>query len=382
MAIERMPITPEVLTWARERLGYTLDALAVKRKDFRKVAEWETGESRPTYRQLEKLANELWLPVAVFFFPEPPETPKIEETFRTLGSAHFAEIPPPIRLLMYKARAFQKGLAELNQGRSPAERQFVRDFLDNTNDPTNAVSARIREFLGVSLDEQFGWRNYDTALKAWRSAFYRVGVTVFKDAFGADEFCGFSLFDDEFPVIYVNNSNAKSRQIFTLFHELAHLLYRTSGVDRQGGFEQRLSREYSQIEQSCNALANAILVPDSELDCVIRAAEEPRVEADRLAKRFSVSREVIYRNFLDRGLIAQHEYESAAREWAAQIKKVRRPGGDYYRTKIRYLGEEYIELAFQRFYEDRIDEDELANYLAMKPKNLEKLEDKLLESST
>ena len=76
------------------------------------------------------------------------------------------------------------------------------------------------------------WRKDDTALTAWRSAFYRVGVTVFKDAFGADEFCGFSLYDEEFPVIYVNNSNAKTRQTFTLFHELAHLLQSTSGVDR------------------------------------------------------------------------------------------------------------------------------------------------------
>ena len=43
---------------------------------------------------------------------------------------------------------------------------------------------------------------------------------------------GFSLYDAEFPVIYVNNSNPNERgRYFTLFHELGHLLYRTSGVD-------------------------------------------------------------------------------------------------------------------------------------------------------
>lgn len=381
MTVDRMAITPEVLTWARKRAGYRLEELATK-PNLGKIADWESGRLGPTYRQLEKISKTLELPMAVFFFPEPPDLPTIEETFRTLGSAHFDEIPPPVRLLMYKARAFQKGLAELNRGRNPAERQFVRDIKHNPNDPIDSVSAHIREFLGVSLDKQFEWRDGDKALKAWRRAFYCVGVTVFKDAFGADAFCGFSLFDDEFPVIYINNSNAKSRQIFTLFHELAHLLYRTSGVDLQGGFEHRLAEEYVQIEQSCNTLANAILVPDSALDNEIQAFAEPRVEAERLAKRFSVSREVIYRNFLDRGLIAQSEYESAAKEWTTKIRKGRRPGGDYYRTKIRYLGEEYIELAFRRFYQDRIDEEELASYLAIKPKNLEKLEDMLLEGST
>ena len=129
MAIERMPITPEVVTWARERLGYSLDALIVKRSDFKRIAEWESGESQPTYRQLEMLAKELWLPVAVFFFPEPPETPKIEETFRTLGSEQFDEIPPSIRKLLYKARAFQVGCRELS-GRNPAPRQrhIIRDL--------------------------------------------------------------------------------------------------------------------------------------------------------------------------------------------------------------------------------------------------------------
>ncbi len=75
------------------------------------------------------------------------------------------------------------------------------------------------------------WRNIDEALKEWRQAIYRVGIFVFKDAFREERFSGFSLYDDVFPIIYVNNSAAKPRQIFTLFHELGHLLFHTSGID-------------------------------------------------------------------------------------------------------------------------------------------------------
>ena len=382
MAAERMPITPAVLTWARERAGYELDELAAKRNQFKRIAAWERGEPGPTYRQLELLAKDLWLPIAVFFFPEPPDLPPIEKTFRTLGSAQFGEIPPLVRLLLYKARAFQNGLFELNQGRNPADRHIIRDMTSGNGESIISPAARIRDFLGVSLDEQFKWSNEDTALKTWRSALYRVGVTVFKDAFLVDEFCGFSLFDEEFPVIYVNNSNAKTRQIFTLFHELAHLLHRTSGVDRQGGYEHDLSPDHARVEQRCNALANAILVPASALDQEIRMGRPLRDEAARLAKRFKVSREVIYRNFYERELISQPEYEAAVAEWASQAHKPKNPGGNYYRTKIRYLGEEYIELAFKRFYQDHIDEEELADYLAIKPKHLDKLEDTLLEGTS
>ena len=374
-----MPITPEVLTWARERAGYKVDDLAAK-SGFAEVADCERGQSKPTYPQLEKIAEILQLPVAIFFFPEPPDWPPIEETFRTLGSEQFAEIPPVIRLLLHKARAFQLGLSELNDGRSPAARLITRELKLRDDEPIEAAAARIREFIGVSLADQYGWRDEDTAFKAWRSAFYRVGVTVFKDAFGADEFCGFSLYDVEFPVIYVNNSNAKTRQVFTLFHELAHLLHRTSGVDMTRNFRQSLPADESQIEVKCNQLAALILVPEEEFNLARTPGRIDRSEASGLAKRFSVSREVIYRKFLDRNWIIQAEYEAATREWAEQLAitpKIK-PGGNPYRTWLTYLGEEYVTLAFRRYYEERIDDEELADYLGIKPKYIDLLEETLL----
>ena len=375
MAVERMPITPEVVTWARERLGYTLDALAVKRKDFKKVAEWESGESRPTYRQLEKLAQELWLPVAVFFFPEPPETPKIEETFRTLGSEQFDKIPPSIRKLLYKARAFQVGLSELSEARNPTHNHIIRDLKLDVDEELSNATTRVRDYIGITLEHQFSWNDNDEALKIWRSALFTVGVTVFKDAFKTDDYSGFSLYDDEFPIIYVNNSNAKARQIFTLFHELAHLLFHTSGVDNDSAFRFVLPKEYSRIEMRCNAFAGAFLVPDDAFDRVLRQEADPESEARRLSRMFCVSRDVILRKYRDRQIISPQEYSETIAAWRHEARPSATGGGNYYRTKIAYLGEEYIELAFRRLEENKIDEEELADYLAVAPKNLDKLED-------
>lgn len=375
MTVERMPITPEVVTWARERLGYTLDALAVKRKDFKKIAEWETGESRPTYRQLEKLAKELWLPVAVFFFPEPPETPKIEETFRTLGSEQFAEVPPSIRKLLHKARAFQVGLSELSDGRNAAHTQIIRDLRLDINEELSYASNRVRNYIGISLEHQFTWNSAEEALKIWRSALFKVGVTVFKDAFKTDDYSGFSLYDSDFPIIYVNNSNEKARQIFTLFHELAHLLFHTSGVDSDSTFQYPLPEEYAQIERRCNAFAGAFLVPDDAFERVVRPEEDPVLEARRLSRMFCVSRDVILRKYRNRQMISPQEYSETIAAWRREARPSATGGGNYFRTQIAYLGEEYIELAFRRLEENMIDEEELADYLAIAPRNLDKLED-------
>ena len=383
MAVERMPITREVLTRARERLGYTQEALAKKRSEFKRIAEWESGKSKPTYRQLELLAKDLWVPVAIFFFPEPPQFPEIAKSFRTIGSEQFAEIPPRIRLLLHKARAFQVGLAELNEDKNPARRMLTKELAFSFDDEITDKAAQVREILGISLVDQFEWPDEVTALKSWRRAFFDVGVTIFKDAFREERYCGFSLYDEEFPIIYVNNSNTKTRQIFTLFHELAHLIFGTSGIDSDYDFENPLPADKQRIETTCNRFASEFLVPEEALNVEIRHTVANRTLAETLARKFSVSREVIFRKFLDRGLVSVAAYEAAKQEWDSQVTRRRgNGGGNFYRTRIAYLGEEYISLALERYYQDRIDEEELADYLAIKPKQIEQLEDTLFEASS
>jgi Zn-dependent peptidase ImmA (M78 family) len=350
---EAMPITPAVVTWARKRAGFSIDAAI---SDFRKIVEWEAGETFPSYPQLEKMAEKFKVPVAVFFFPAPPDLPPIEETFRTLGPDQIAEIPPRIRLLLRKARTLQMGVEELNTGRNPAERLITRDLAFRPTDRIEDIAAEVRAYLGVGMEQQFAWGNAETALEEWRKVLLSVGVYVFKDSFREPEYSGFCLYDDEFPIIYVNNTTAKTRQIFTLFHELAHLLFRTSGVDRTGdGFVDELAGDNQRIEVICNRMAACLLVPEDAFDATFAWQAPTEATAAELAQLFSVSREFIFRKFLDRDLITPGEYDQAARRWAEQGQPG--TGGDHYYTKIAYLGTEYINLAFQRFYQNRIDTD-------------------------
>ena len=368
---EAMPITPELLTWARQRAGYSLEAAT---KDFRKIAEWENGEDGPSYPQLERLAEKFRVPVAVFFFPEPPALPPIEESFRTLGPAQFELIPPRIRLLLRKALTFQMGLEELNFGRNPAKRLITRDLSFQPSDDVDLIAAQVREYLGVTMDQQFGWGDAETALEIWRQSLIDAGVYVFKDQFRDGGYSGFCLYHDEFPIICLNNTTAKTRQIFTLFHELAHLLFHTSGVDTPtDDYIDDLSPDDRSIEIICNRMAARLLVPDNVFERAFAGSTPNEAAAAELAQLFSVSREFIYRKFLDRDLITGEEYEAAAKRWAAEKKGG--SGGDHYYTKITYLGPEYITLAFQRYYQNQIDANQLADYLDTKPKNLTRLEE-------
>lgn len=383
-----MSLNADIIAWAREKAGYKPSDPRIL-KVFPKLDEWEKGDGRPSYPQLERLADKLKVPVSVFFFPERPDFPEIEETFRTLGTTNLGAIPPKIRLLLRKARAFQIGLDELNLGRNPAARIITKELQPPISSSVDTIAKDVRNFLGVTIEVQLDWKDADIAFKEWRKAFYNSGVYVFKDTFGQENnnYSGFSLYDNEFPVIYVNNSTARTRQTFTLFHELAHLLFTTSGVDTDNDeFIETLSDDSRRIEIVCNRLAANTLVPDDFFNdyfegvygyCRIR--EDSRELASDMAHQLNVSREMIYRKLVDRNLISQAEYEDAVKFWADQ-QKTRKGGGNQYYNWITYLGREYISLAFQRYYQNRITFEQLGDYLDIKPKNLNRLEDYLVRS--
>jgi Zn-dependent peptidase ImmA (M78 family) len=322
---------------------------------------------------VEQMAERFKIPVAVFFFPKPPAVPPIEQSFRTLMDADFAAIPRTVRLFLRRGQAMQINLAELNDSKNPAGRVISRDLKPSTSTSLDEIAAQVREYLGVSIDEQASWKSVEEALEKWREVFAaKAGVYVFKDAFRAPSYFGFCLYDDEFPVIYINNSSAKSRQIFTLFHELGHLLFHTSGMDMlDDHFIDRLPDAEQKIEIICNGLAARVLVPDDVFDKMLVDVKIGRPLAAQFADYFSVSREVIYRKFLDRSLIDAAEYGAAAKEWASQMKgKDDGVSGNYYNSQRAYLGQRYIDLAFTRYYQHRFDRGQLAEYLNLKPKNL------------
>ncbi len=372
MAREQIPVNPAILRWARERAGFSPEEAAER---FKKFAAWEAGDSFPTYPQLESLSEAFKLPIAVFFFPDPPDLPPIEELFRTLPEVEFSQIPRRVRLLLRKAKALQLNLEELCRSRNPAPRLITRDLHFRVSVDVATMARQVRDYVGVSLADQATWTSAEEAFKRWRAALLDVGVFVFKDAFREAEYSGFCMYDDVFPIIYVNNSMADTRQSFTLFHELAHLLFHTSGIDTiADDFIPALPDRARRIEILCNRFAAEFLVPEAAFVAIFAGHDASEETAELIARRFNVSREFVYRRFLDRGLIDVRSYEEAATRWAGQ----RQPGGgggNPYWTKISYLGRDYIRLALSQYHQNRIDQSQLADYLNSKPRYVGTLEE-------
>lgn len=379
---QKLPINKDVLVWARTSIGLSIEEVAHKfKKSTKEIEEWEASITSPTFSQLERLAFEIYKrPLAVFFFPEVPreESPKTE--FRTLPDTIISELPSEIVKLYRRAKLYQIFLEELFDGQKPVEKPLLERFSLSEQTDITSLTQEIRKELKINTDEQAKWHSAETAFTNWRNAFEINGIFVFKDAFRNDDYSGFCLYDEKYPVIFVNNSMPDSRQVFTLFHELAHLLLKSGGVDfRTQEYTRSFQGYYRNVEILCNKFANEFLVPQDIFNSFQLIVSESQFQ--KLADHFSVSREVILRNYLERELIDRTYYEDLAEKWInqAQEKKEEGEGGSYYYNKKAYLGDRYISLVYGKYYQNRITLDAVAEYLNVKAKNLPTFEYMVME---
>jgi Zn-dependent peptidase ImmA (M78 family)/transcriptional regulator with XRE-family HTH domain len=378
-------IQASVLKWARESQGYSFEDVALHlKRGIDEIEAWEAGTSTPTYSQLEELAYGLYKrPLAVFFLPAPPSELKVKQEFRTLPDFALDQLSADTRYQLRLAHAFQISLRELNGGANPATRKVFNDIALSVDSNIPAAAKSLRDYLGISVEARAVWVSVAHALGEWRNTIENVGVFVFKHSFKQKEISGFCLADAEFPVIYLNNSTAKSRQIFSLFHELVHLLLKVNSISlfSDSHIEQLPTKE-QRIEKFCNALTAEFLIPSDDLSAQL--GYRPRITDElivQLAGRYYVSREVVLRRILDRGLVTQAVYESKAKQWATDSES-EGSGGNYYATQSTYLGERYLRLVFGKHYQGSISLEQVADYLGVRSKSVAGLEALLLRKAT
>lgn len=380
-------VQPEVMRWARQSIGLSVSDVALRMKrPVDDIESWETGNASPSYSQLEKLAYQIYKrPLAVFFLPAPPEEVSPAREFRTLPAEDLQTLVADTHLHIRRAHAYQLALRELFGTRNPSEHCIWQKLSLSRANSIEEQAAAVRSYLGILLEDQVRWQDEDHALKEWRKAIEDKGVFIFKESFVQKDISGFCLVDSQFPVVYLNNSTTKTRQTFSLLHELAHLLLSVNGLSKfDQRYVDRLPDQEKKIEQFCNAIAAEILIPSHDFQMqakqfpanIERTSEQ---QFSDLAARYGVSREAVLRRFLDQDRVSIPFYEQKARTWAAQQKKG--SGGDWYASQNAYLSDRFAKEVVSRHYKNQLSIEQAADLLGIKPKNFAGLEQRILQGA-
>jgi Zn-dependent peptidase ImmA (M78 family)/transcriptional regulator with XRE-family HTH domain len=333
-------VTPEILKWSIDRVG----GLEMLQKKFPKLPEWLRMESEPTLKQLEKLANATGTPLGYFFLSEPPHEELTVPHYRTINNQKTSQ--PSVNLIdtIHTMERRQDWMRDylIQLGNDPLPYVGSAKI---TDDPKR-IAKDMREKLGLKNGWADEYRTWEDALRNLMIEFENIGILVMANGIvgnnthrklDVNEFRGFVLVDDYAPLIFINNSDGKAAQMFTLAHELAHIWYGASAI-----FDlKQLQPSDEKIEKACNETAAEFLVPEEELRFFWPTVRKDEDRYQQIAKKFKVSELVVVRRASDLELISKDEYFDFYKARQQQEKKKSSGGGDFYNTQSLRVGRRF-----------------------------------------
>ncbi len=347
--MSKVAIREEVLRWAIDRSGRTLEDLHIR---FPKIYEWATGESRPTLKQLESLARATRTPFGYFFLHNPPDERLPIPHFRSVYADPTYKSSPDLIETVHIMQRRQAWMREFLIEQEVGRLTLVRSASMHEN--VSLVANRMRQALGFDIDWASAYRTWTEALTALREAIEASGIIVVVNGIvgnnthrklDVEEFRGFVLVDDFAPLVFVNGADGKAAQMFTLAHELAHVFFGSSAA-----FDlRRMQPAEDATEKACNAVAAEFLVPEESLRQIWPSVNQSQTRFPEIARHFKISEIVAARRLLDLRLISRDAFFKFYQEYMDEVRK-KSPssgGGDFYATQNLRLGKRFAEAVVQ-----------------------------------
>ncbi len=367
MALAR--INKDMMYWARKYAGYVNGYENELPKDIKEKYEaWESGEKFPTWIQLRNVSKKYKVPTAFFFMKNPPKYELIPTlvNYRKLDRDSIYENNSPYLIDNIHSSENRRSIfIELSEDMDEGIPSFER-FEGKTS--KHNLSSFIREKLDVSLDTQKSWLKKDNRkdkghynfLNNWKEVITeKMGVLIF-ETYDVDigEMRGLCIYHDVVPIILLNGKDSVNGRIFSLFHELTHLLLGESAICGDD-----LERD---IEVFCNAVSGEFLVPENDL-----IENLNNMHADDLLKDLSdlygVSEHVVLRRLLDLNKITKKDYDlKTDYEFIPSSNKTKGNSGNYYRNMIKYNGRPFYSLVLSAYELGIINGSDFSKFTGLK----------------
>lgn len=377
-------ITPEVLAWARNLDGITIDDIAAKLHTApEKILSWEQGTSYPTVTQAKNLAKQYRVPFVYFYLPDTPKKLKrLEKTdYRTFGNNGNSIIT---------SRELRWFLRDIEDRRDAVLSLYEEEKREPLSFPIKLsagadmeeIAAAIRNLLELTEDIQCKFRKPEVALSHCIRVLEKWDVLIFQATkIAPSEMRGLSIAYERMPIIALNRKDEPSARLFTLCHELVHIVTHTSGICNDVN-ENSVSQNV--MEMKCNQIAGKILVPLNELSSHPTIGKIRKYGFDdsyvyQVSRDFAVSKEVILHALWEMKIITRENYFDILARYIDEYKsyKAKKKGGFFPPATDTgtQVGKLYARTILNAYYTDKISARDASGYLLnLKTKNFEKLE--------
>ena len=246
------------------------------------------------------------------------------------------------------------------------------------------IAETMRKFLGLKPPYRTKSFYRGNAFNYFRNIIESKGIIVAQITdVSLDEMKGLSIYYDVYPIIAVNNKDYERAKVFSLFHELAHIIRRSSSLCMID-FDDRNDEE----EKICDSIAAEILMPVTSF---YAEAEKIRDEFNcwstpclqAIGDRFAVSSASVVRRLFELNIISYSEYQiiykKLSEEFEAKKQALEMAGkkDKIIKWHIRYLSKEgylFPRIVVSAYHRGDLSYGELCRALNSKSKHIDSIE--------
>lgn len=368
-----IPVKKEMLVWARELRGLTLEQAAEKLAlDAEVLRALEKGDATLNLTQYRNYSQKLRIPLGTLLRQTPPPKPPLPKDYRT-----FEGRDPSVgfltRLAVDYAYMIEQNVLELIEAEAAPPTPILPELRMHQDAAMAGERERLR--LGVTAATQLAW-GFADAFRNWRTVIERSGIFVLQQKFELDDCRGFTIFRDaNAPIIMLNkNEIYEPAKIFTLAHEYCHILLRQPGLsDLSDG---------NNVEAYCNRFAGGFLMPRSLLMDVLPYWPDKPVMWDMdlivsLARKLKVSQQALALRLEQVGVAPAGFYGALVQQQA--LRKLSNPGGNYNSTQVSEIGYRFTRIVLSAADSRLIGTAEASEMLAIAPRYFDVLKERLDE---
>ena len=341
-------VNKDMLIWARYETPFatTADAASyINGVSADKLDAWESGAELPSITEAKKLAAAYKVPFACFYLSVPPEK-KIKKYTdrRTKNGTVYYESSYELWSEINRITGIRDELLEYAR-----DEEFVSFPLPTFEADVSIeeIAKSLRNFLNLKIP----FKNksvYGNAFNYFRSIFEHHGILVAQvSGVELSEMKGLSIYCEPCSIIAVNNKDYERAKVFSLFHELAHLVRRSSSLCLID-FDERNDEE----EKLCDRIAAEILLPEDAFKHVAKNIwpsyrEWSSLCLQAIGDKFGVSSIVALRRLYELKMVPYKDYQQiysalnkefeANRELIERAREGKKLPIQYY---IRYLNKQ------------------------------------------
>lgn len=255
-----------------------------------------------------KIARELSLPKFAFFMSRPPELNGALPDFRSEEPDETQKSRQTVEVIQF-AQSVQRTAIAL----ADASANDLPRFTATAVPDIESFALSARRYFGITLEDQRDAKDAKAFYTLCRKKIEDEGIYVLHASFPSEDGSGFCLAHPEHPVIVVNTKNqTRARRLFTLVHELAHVLMGKSGISDP--FVRK-----NAVERRCNRFAGAFLAPKTFIRSLLNATPSNHPDTDdvaRVSRRLKISQEASVLRLEQLGFFAEGSHSS----WLAIVK--------------------------------------------------------------